>query len=117
MKFEDLTKLSDEALVHHELRLERELLQAQFALRTGQLEDTSSLAAFRKDIARARTAQRLREREGGLGKNALRDLHRGTFDPTAAAPTADGGASSGGFLKGIADRLGLGGDEGTSAQD
>lgn len=117
MKYEDLSKLSDEALVHHELRLERALLQAQFALRTGQLEDTASVSGFRKDIARARTAQRLREREGGLAKNALRDRHRGTFDPTAAAPSADGGSSSGGFLKGIADRLGLGGDEDAPAQD
>jgi len=116
MKYSDTEKLSDKDLVHYELGLERKLVEATFKLSTGQLDDTSTVGKLRKDIARARTAQRSRERSQNLGKNALRDQHRSTFDPTAAAPTADSADSSKGFLQGIADRLGLGGGEEAAAE-
>ena len=95
--------LDDKALVHRELQLERELLEARFRGKTGQLEDTSMLAKVRKDIARARTAQREREIEQSLNPNALRDLHRSTFTPGAVGVGA--GAGAGGFLKGIVDKV------------
>lgn len=111
MKYSDIEKLSDKDLVHHELRLERQLVETTFQLRTGQLDDTSTVGKIRKDIARARTAQRGRENSQSLGKNALRDRHRPSFEPTSAAPTPGAGESNKGFLQGIADRLGLGGGE------
>jgi large subunit ribosomal protein L29 len=117
MKYSDLTKLTDEELVHQELRLERKLLESQFRLKTGQLEDTASVGFVRKDIARIRTTQRGREATAGLGKNALRDRYRGSFDPKAAAASGTPVASTGGFLKGLADRLGIGASEEAPEQE
>ena len=103
MSVADLKKLDDKGLVHRELQLERELLDAQFRIKTNQLEDTSKLAKLRKGIARARTLQREREIEQSLSPNALRDLHRSSFTPGAVG--VDGAGSAGGFLKGIVDKV------------
>lgn len=104
MAKQKLDTLSDEQLVHRELQLERELIAAGFRHRTGQLEDTESLGRTRREIARARTAQRQRELAQGLAKDALRRQYRPTFDPQAAEAAA--GGASGGFVKGIVDKLG-----------
>lgn len=110
MDYADLQKLDDEALVHRELQLERDLITARFRKKTNQLENTALLSALRKDLARARTEQRVRERARGLGPNALRNRYRSSFRPGEAAPHAKKSeAGGGGFLKGIADRFGLGG--------
>lgn len=98
-----LNSLSDEALVHRELQLERDLIHTRIRHRTGQLEDVSQLAKLRKDIARARTVQRGREVDNSLSSNALRDMHRSSFKPSAAA--VEDGTSAGGFLKGIVDKV------------
>ncbi len=110
MERSKLMELGDEALVHHELALERDLVRARFQLKTGQLENTSVLAMLRKDIARARTEQRRRELAAGLGKNALREKYRHTFRPTEAPKAEAGEEKAGGFLKGVADRF-FGGDK------
>ena len=109
MAYADLANLSDEQLVHRELGLERDLVSAKFRLATNQLEDSSQLGKLRKDIARCRTAERSREKEQGLGKNALRAKYSSTFDASAAATSAaqDEGAGSG-FLKGVVDKIGGG---------
>jgi len=103
MSFAELKNLDDKALVHRELQLERELVDAQFRMKTNQLEDTSKLAKIRKGIARARTLQRERELEQSLNPNALRDTHRGSFVPGQVGSGGDGAAS--GFLKGIVDKV------------
>ena len=103
MQYAKLTGLSDEQLVHRELQLERELIDTSFRKKTGQLEDSSRMIKIRKDIARARTAQRDRERDQELAANTLRDLHRGSFKPGAVS--TEGEASAGGFLKGIVDKV------------
>jgi large subunit ribosomal protein L29 len=110
----DLKSMSDEELVHHELRLERKLVEASFRLRLNQLTNTSTLGGLRKDIARARTAQRERELANNLAKDALRNKYRGSFKASAPAPSSEASASqkSGGFLQGVANQLGLGGSEG-----
>ena len=74
----DIRTMSDEQLVHAELQLERDLLAATFRLRTGQLEDTSTLGRVRRQIARLRTAQSAREREQGVAKDDLRNRYRAT---------------------------------------
>lgn len=99
----DLSTMSDEQLVHHELNLERALVTAKFRLATNQLEDSSMVKKVRRDIARARTAGRARELEQGLNKNSLRDRYATTFTPAGAADQ-DAGEGSG-FLKGIVDKL------------
>ena len=107
MDSEKLNAMSDEAMVHRELQLERDLLQAKFRHKTGQLDDSSALLKLRRDIARSRTVQRSREKDQGLRKNALRDMHRSSFKPgVTVVETAAAGAS--GFLKGIASKLGIG---------
>jgi|AACY02.16.fsa_nt_gi ribosomal protein L29 len=108
----DLKSLSDEALVHHELRLERELVRKNFSHKTNQLENTAELKVLRRSIARTRTEERAREVAQGLAKDALRNRFRSTFTP-AEADTAEAASQSGsgGFLSGIADRFGLGGDD------
>jgi large subunit ribosomal protein L29 len=103
MSIADLKNMDDKALVHRELQLERELLDAQFRLKTNQLEDTSKVAKLRKGIARARTVQRERELEQSLNPNTLRDMHRGTF--VVAKLGAGGDGAAGGFLKGIVDKV------------
>jgi ribosomal protein L29 len=103
MSATELKAMDDKALVHRELQLERELMDARFRNKTGQLDDTSKLAKLRKGIARARTAQRARETEQSLSPNALRDLHRSSFVPGEIASGGEGGA--GGFLKGIVDKV------------
>lgn len=107
---EDIKAMTDQQLVHQELQLERDLIEASFRHRTGQLDDTSKLKKLRRAIARARTEQRNRERAQDLVKDALRNTHRGSFQPNSA-PTSESGepAAGGGFLSGIADQLGIGG--------
>jgi len=105
MKYSELTSLGDEAIVHKELQLERDLLELRFRLKTNQLDDTATIHKIRKDIARLRTAQRERERAQGLPKNALRNNHRTSFRPGDAG-AAEAVASSSGFLKGIAEKFG-----------
>jgi ribosomal protein L29 len=94
--------MDDKTLVHRELQLERELMDARFRSKTGQLDDTSKLAKLRKGIARARTAQRDREIEQSLAPNALRDAHCSSF--TLGEIGGVEGAA-GGFLKGIVDKV------------
>jgi len=103
MQYAKLTELSDEQLVHRELQLERDLIETRFRQKTGQLEDASQVGKLRKGIARTRTAQRERERSQSAATNTLRDLHRGSFKPGAVS--VEGGASAGGFLKGIVDKV------------
>lgn len=103
MQFAKLNDLTDEALVHRELQLERDLIHTRIRQRTGQLDDVSQLSKIRKDIARTRTAQRARENDQNLANNALRDKYRTTFKPGAVAKGE--GAGAGGFLKGIVDKV------------
>jgi large subunit ribosomal protein L29 len=103
MQYAKLSELSDEQLVHRELQLERELIDTSFRKKTGQLEDSSRLAKIRKDIARARTAQRERERAQSLMGNALREQYRASFKPGSIS--TEGGEGAGGFLKGIVDKV------------
>jgi len=103
MQYSKLTELTDEALVHRELQLERELMEIRFRQKTGQLEDSSKLGKLRKEVARARTVQRGRERGQNLNSNALRDMHRGSFK--AGTVNVEGDGSEGGFLKGIVDKV------------
>jgi large subunit ribosomal protein L29 len=105
MKFNELTSLGDEAIVHKELQMERDLLELRFRLKTNQLDDTATISKLRKDIARLRTAQRERERAQGLPKNALRNNHRSTFR-AGGGVAAEAVASSSGFLKGITEKFG-----------
>jgi len=109
MEISKFDKMSDEALVHQELQLERDLLGVNFRHRTSQLDDMSQMKKLRRDIARARTIQRSREMAQGLAKNALRDQHRNSFKPGAKIETGED--SGDGFLKGIAGKLGLGNSE------
>ena len=103
MNYAKLAEFTDEALVHRELQLERELIDTRFRLKTGQLEDSSTLAKLRKGIARTRTAQREREREQSLCPNTLRDRHRSNFK--AGTVKTEEGTGAGGFLKGIVDKV------------
>ena len=84
---------TDEAIVHGELQLERELIEMNFAHKTGQLENTAAITLARKNIARLRTAQRQREIAQGLSKNALRFLHRSTFKATASSGAERGSST------------------------
>lgn len=100
----EIRKMSDEQLVHREMRAERELVEVNFRHHTDQLEDTSQRKQLRREIARLRTIQRERERELGLAMNTLRQRHQGTF---VAEGTVSGepDESGRGFLRGIVDRF------------
>jgi ribosomal protein L29 len=100
----DLRGLSDEALVHFELASERELAALSLRHRMGNLEDTSRLGKLRKGIARAKTLQAQREVAAGLERGALLRAHRSSFKGVVQSGAQQEAA---GFLKGVADRLGL----------
>ncbi len=112
----DIKALSDEALVHHELQLERDLVRKNFAHATNQLDDTASVKKVRRAIARTRTEQRSRELAGGMVKDALRNQFRTSFKADTAAAAAPTEEAAGGFLAGIADKFGLGGDDAENAE-
>jgi ribosomal protein L29 len=106
MKMEDIRALSDQELVHQELQLERDLIQARFSKKLESQDDSSVFAKFRKDIARLRTEQRTREMKMSqkVGRNHLRNLHRSSFEVSSGG--SSGGSSSGaGFLKGLSAKL------------
>ena len=81
------SELSDEALVHKELELERHIIHIRFQSQLEANENTHSIATLKRNIARVRTEQRHRElfdddgnrRDPVLPKNSLRSQHRKTF--------------------------------------
>lgn len=81
----ELKALSDEALVHAELQLDRELVSLNFMKKAGTLRNVMSTRVVRKNIARVRTEQRRREIEQGLSKDSLKALHRASFVATTAS--------------------------------
>lgn len=102
----NLAELSDEALTHKLLDVERALVTARFRHSLNTLDNTSTLGGMKKDIARIKTEARRREIAQGLGKDALIRSHRSSYQPSAdAGAEAD---SSGGFLQGIVDKIGEG---------
>lgn len=108
MNATELSALTDEQLVHKELQLERDMIELRFRHRdnNNQLDDTSKLRKIRRDIARLRTAQRARELKAELPKDALRNKYSSTFK--AGAAIVSGGTAGGGFLQGIASKIGVG---------
>jgi ribosomal protein L29 len=87
----ELKALSDEALVHAELQLDRELVALNFMKKAGTLRNVMSTRVVRKNIARVRTEQRRREIEQGLAKDSLKAQHRASF--VAAAAVKEEGSS------------------------
>ncbi len=100
MKNEDFRSLSDEALVHKELSLERTMVQQQFRHRLGQLENTSVLKTVRRNVARVHTELTRREIEAGAQKGSLRAKYATGWTPEVAASNTEAG---GGFLSGMMD--------------
>ena len=86
----DFEALSDESLVHAELQLDRDLVELRFRKNAGSLRNVMKVREVRRNIARVRTEQRNRERAAELGKNALRDQHRGTFVPAVVSESVEG---------------------------
>ena len=100
MKMEEIKNFSDEALVHKELELDRQLVDARLKKSLGVEMDVSVFAKIRKDIARLQTEQTLRCKEQGLAKNALKALHRKSF-----VYVQEEKEQSGDFLTSVADNL------------
>ena len=100
MKMSEIKELSDQELVHTELDLERQLIDARLKKSLGVGMDLSIFAKFRKDIARLQTEQTFRCTQQGLAKNALKALHRNTF-----VYEQEEKEEAGDFLKSVADKL------------
>lgn len=100
----ELHGLSDEELAHRMLDRSRDLVSARFRHSLGQLENTSELRVIRREIARIKTEARSREIAQGLPKDSLIRSHRGSHQADAAG-VEEAPAESGGFLKGIVDKL------------
>lgn len=94
--------LSDDALVHGILQADRDAVGLKFRHVEGRLDDTTLIRQKRKEIARMRTELRSRELAQGLRKDALLDMHRKSFSPSAGSAAA---ASGGSFLEGVVDKL------------
>jgi len=102
MKTSEINAMTDEQLVHKGLQIERDLIAAKFSLKTNQLQDTSVVGKYRKDMARLNGAIRTREIEAGLARNAFQALHSKTFQ---AVDSGSEGGEGAGFLKGIVDKI------------
>ena len=96
----ELKSLSDEALVHAELQLDRDLVSLNFMKKAGTLRNVMSTRVVRRNIARVRTEQRRREIEQGLAKDSLKSTHRGSF---VAGETAKETGSS--FAADLAEKM------------
>jgi len=105
MTNEELKKLTDEELVHAEVRAERELCQDNLKHRMARLEDTSKLRRIRKEIARIRTFQREREIASGQTGGALRRQYLGTYGKSEGVVEQTAAPASKGFLKGLVDKI------------
>jgi len=99
-----LQGMSDQDLTHRVFEVERELVEARFKHSMGRLENTSQLRSLRREIARIKTEARTREVAQGLSRGALIREHRASYRSEAAAPV-EAPKESGGFLKGIVDKL------------
>jgi ribosomal protein L29 len=100
MKFNELTSLSDEQLVHKELGLQTALMTSLLRHRLGKLVNTGLIRDARRDIARVQTLLTQREQAAGLGKGALKAQFQSSYQPEAAAETEAAGS---GFLKSLLD--------------
>lgn len=76
-----LQEMSDEAIVHAELQLDRDLVALRFQKKSGVTVGIHKSKQVRKNIARLRSEQRAREIAGNLEKDSLRETHRGSFSP------------------------------------
>lgn len=92
---------SDGDLVSSLFTRERELVGTRFKHSTGQLENTATVGALRRQIARIKTELRSREIAQGLDRDTLLATHRGASD---GGIVAAGGSGRGGFLAGIVDK-------------
>ena len=101
MKMSEIRELTDEQLVHTELNLERELIDARFKKQFGTLEDTSIFSKIRKNIARLQTEQSKRQAEQNLPNNGLKMLYAKTFRPSQN----EGEEGNQNFLQNIADKM------------
>lgn len=97
------TDMEDAALVRELTTQEVALVKARFALSLGRLESTASLRGIRRSIAQIKTEIRRRELDQGLAKDALLAAHAVKASEVAGAGSD---AASGGFLKGVVDKLG-----------
>jgi len=68
---DDLKTLANEDVVVHRSEIMRDLMVAQFQVRTGQLEDSSQLPKLRKKLARLNTELRAREIAQNLPKGSI----------------------------------------------
>jgi len=100
MNMSEIRELSDEALVHTELQLERDLIDLRVKKSFNTLTDTSLFGNIRKDIARIQTEITSREKKQNLHKNTLKAKFRRTF-----VPAKEEEAVQGDVLKSIADKL------------
>ena len=100
MKMSEIKELTDEQLVHQELQLERELIDARIKKSFNTLTDSSVFGKLRKDIARIQTEITSREKKQELHKNALKAKFRRTF-----VAEQGGQAGQDNVLQSIADKL------------
>jgi len=102
---DNLSTLSDDALVAKIRERERELVRTRFAHSMNQLENTASLRVIRKDIARLQTEARAREVAQSRPKGSLLQLTAKKEAAPEATTTPAAAPEKGGFLKGIVDKL------------
>jgi ribosomal protein L29 len=80
IKNQEIKELSDEALVHAELQLQRDIVHERMIIAEDEKNsDGMVFQKIRKAIARLRTEQRRRELENGIPKDSLRSKYRTSF--------------------------------------
>jgi len=105
MTTESYLTMTDEKLIHTVLQLETDLVSARFRHSMNQLENTGTLKALRREIARLRTEAGSRERKNDLAKDHLMHAYRRTRSAGEVTDAPESEEAAGGFLSGIVDKL------------
>jgi large subunit ribosomal protein L29 len=100
----DAGSLDDGTLVRSLFEKQRALVRSRFAHSMNRLENTASLGALRREIARVQTEIRRRELAAGLPKDEL--LRKHPVDIRTVESGEAKGKAEGGLLAGVVDKLG-----------
>lgn len=85
---EQLKDMSDEAIVHAELQLDRDSVTIRFQKKSGNGKNIHQAKLVRRAIARLKTEQTLREKAAGVAKGSFLSQHKGSFVASAVEEVA-----------------------------
>jgi ribosomal protein L29 len=95
---EQLKEMSDEAIVHSELQLDRDLVTIRFQKKSGNGRNIHQSKLVRRAIARLKTEQTLREKAAKVAKGSFLSQYKASFVASAIVVEKVSGSSFGADL-------------------